>query len=210
MDPSKFYQGAARKVRTPWLLFGLMLAAIGLVTSLGPAEKSLGLNVRVVYLHGAWVWTALAFFLASGLVGAAALLTRRRGFFSWSTALGRTGLFFWITYLPISLWAMQTNWNGLFLAEPRWRLAAIFAISGLLLQAGLAVLHQPVAHALGNLAYVTTLLVMLKSTGNVMHPASPIFTSNSSSIRAYFIILLLLTLAAGWQVARGWRRLERS
>ena len=103
MDPSKFYQGAARKVQTPWLLFGLMLAAIGLVTSLGPAEKSLGLNVRVVYLHGAWVWTALAFFLASGLVGAAALLTRRRGFFSWSTALGRTGLFFWITYLPISL-----------------------------------------------------------------------------------------------------------
>jgi hypothetical protein len=58
---------------------------------------------------------------------------------------------FWVTYLPISLWAMHTNWNGLYLAEPRWRLAAIFAVSGLLLQTELFLLRKPAAYSWGNL-----------------------------------------------------------
>jgi hypothetical protein len=187
----------------------LFILGIGLVTSLGPAEQSLGVNVRVVYLHGAWVWTALALFGAAGLCGAAALVTRHPVLYAWSTALGRSGLFFWVTYLPISLWAMQSNWNGLFLAEPRWRLAAIFAVSGLLLQAGLAVLRRPAAYALGNVAYISMLLVMLRSTEDVLHPSSPIFTSDSLLIQVYFLVLLLLTLAAGWQMARWWLAWEK-
>jgi hypothetical protein len=192
----------------PWFWLCLILLSMALLVSLGPAEKSLGVNVRVVYLHGAWVWTALAGFVAAGLVGGAALLTRRSTLYAWSAALGRTGLLFWITYLPISLWAMQTNWNGWFLAEPRWRLAAIFAVSGFLLQAGLAVLRQPWAYAAGNLAFVFALLVMMNTTEDVLHPSSPIFSSDSRLIQFYFIALLGLTLAAGWQVTRWWLRLE--
>ena len=137
----------------PWLWFVLSAVGVVLLTSLGPPEKSLGVNVRVVYLHGAWVWTALAGFLASGLVGLVGLLSRRTSLLRWSSALGRTGLIFWITYLPISIWAMQTNWNGLFLMEPRWRLAAIFAVTGLLLQIGLFLIHRPVVDAWGNLIF---------------------------------------------------------
>jgi hypothetical protein len=92
--------------------------------------------VRVVYLHGVWVWAALAGFLAAAVVGLAGLVSRRWKLHLWSRALGRSGLFFWITYLPISLWAMQANWNGLYLAEPRWRIGLIFAIGGLLMQIG--------------------------------------------------------------------------
>jgi hypothetical protein len=126
-----------------WAWFALTVAAIAGLSALGPAERLLGANVRVVYLHGAWVWTALAAFVAAGLVGLAGLLTRRAALHCWSRALGHTGLLFWVTYLPISIWAMQTNWNGLFLAEPRWRLALVFAVSGLLLQLGLALLDRP-------------------------------------------------------------------
>jgi hypothetical protein len=115
------------RLKSPLVLFVLLLFVVALFTVLGPAEKTLGSNVRVVYLHGAWVWAALAAFLAAGLVGLVGLLTRRVSLHYWSRALGRTGLFFWITYLPLSMWAMQSNWNGLFLAEPRWRLAIIFA-----------------------------------------------------------------------------------
>lgn len=192
----------------PWLWLCLIFAVMALLVSLGPAERSLGVNVRVVYLHGAWVWTALTSFVTAGLAGGAALLTHRSRFYAWSVALGRTGLLFWITYLPISLWAMQTNWNGLFLAEPRWRLAAIFAVSGFLLQAGLAVLRQPRAYAVGNLVFVVALLVMLSTTEDVLHPSSPIYGSDSRLIQFYFSALLVLTLAAGWQVARWWLRLE--
>ena len=191
-----------------WAWFALTVAAIAGLTTLGPAERMLGANVRVVYLHGAWVWTALAALVAAGLVGLAGLLTRREALHCWSRALGHTGLLFWITYLPISIWAMQTNWNGLFLAEPRWRLALIFAVSGLLLQVGLALLDRPAWTSAANLAYVTVLLLALANTANVMHPPSPILNSDAERIQLFFLTLLALTLLAAGQIARWWKRLS--
>ena len=189
-----------------WAWFALTVAAIAGLSTLGPAERMLGANVRVVYLHGAWVWTALAALVAAGLVGLAGLLTRREALHCWSRALGHTGLLFWITYLPISIWAMQTNWNGLFLAEPRWRLALIFAVSGLLLQVGLALLDRPAWTSAANLAYVVVLLLALANTGNVMHPPSPILNSDAERIQLFFLALLALTLLAASQIARWWKR----
>jgi hypothetical protein len=190
--------------------FGLNLLAIAAVTAFGPAEKTLGTSARVVYLHGAWVWSALAAFLVAALAGLAGLLTRRERLNRWSRATGRAGLIFWIAYLPISMWAMQANWNGLFLAEPRWRLAVVFALGGLLLQLGLTLLEDPAWASAANLAYFLVLALALRSTENVMHPPSPILDSSARGIQLYFAGLLLLSLLAVWQVARWWYRFEKS
>jgi hypothetical protein len=195
-------------MKSPFLWFGITLLAIVVVTALGPAEKSLGTNVRVVYLHGAWVWTALICMLAAAVVGLAGLLTRRLSIHYWSRVLGRTGLVFWITYLPLSLWAMQTNWNGLFLSEPRWRVAIIFAIGGLAIQIGITLLENPAWASGLNLVYALILVYVLGTTDQVMHPGSPIFTSGSGRIQIYFLTLLVLTLLAAWQLARIWRGVE--
>lgn len=195
-------------MRSPVVWFVIFLLAIILVTALGPAEKSLGTNVRVVYLHGAWVWTAMISILAAAGVGLVALISRRVGWHYWSRALGRTGLVFWITYLPLSLWAMQTNWNGLFLAEPRWRVAIIFAVGGLLLQVGITLLENPAWASGLNLAFAAILMYVLQTTDQVMHPGSPIFSSGAWRIQVYFMLLLMLTLLAAWQVARWWRGLD--
>jgi hypothetical protein len=184
------------------LWFALTLAAIAGLTAIGPAEKSLGDNVRVVYLHGVWVWASLAGFLAAGAAGLAGLLTRRQKLHRWSLALGRTGLLFWITYLPISIWAMQTNWNGLFLAEPRFRLAVIFSVTGLLLQVGVTLLEDPAWASSGNLLFVAALFFALRTTENVMHPPAPILNSDAPLIQGFFAAMLVLTLLAAWQVAR--------
>ncbi len=193
---------------SPYLWVLLLLAVIALITAFGPPEKSLGENIRVVYLHGAWVWTSLAVLIASGVIGLAAILRRNPSLHSWSRALGRTGLLFWITYLPISVWAMQTNWNGLYLAEPRWRLALIFAISGLLLQIGLTLIDQPELTSAANLAFILTLLLFLSGTREVMHPRSPILSSDSRLIQIYFAILVTATLLVAWQIARWWQSLD--
>ncbi|HEX7973501.1 MAG TPA: hypothetical protein VF498_03760 [Anaerolineales bacterium] len=189
-----------------WLL--LILALIGGMALLGPAEKTLGTNVRVVYLHGAWVWAALAGFLAAAGTGLAGWILKRKSLHGWSRALGRAGLFFWITYIPISLWAMQTNWNGLFLAEPRFRLALIFAVTGLLLQFGLTILEDPALASAGNLVFFLVLALSLRATPNVMHPPAPILDSDVLRIQAFFAGLVLLTLLAGWQIARWWHQFE--
>jgi cytochrome oxidase assembly protein ShyY1 len=37
-----------------------------------------------------------------------------------------------------------------------------------------------------------------------MHPGSPIFGSGAWRIQIYFLLLLVLTLLAAWQLARLW------
>jgi hypothetical protein len=197
-----------RKSKLAWAWFTITLLAIGIFTLLGPAENSLGMHIRIVYLHGAWVWAALAAFLASGICGGVGLLTHRHSWHSWSESFGRTGLIFWITYLPLSLLAMQSNWNGLFLAEPRWRLALVFSVAGILLQAGLALADKPALTSGFNLGYLVALLIALVQTPNVMHPASPILTTNAWRIQSYFFGLVLLVLVAVYQMARWWYKDE--
>ncbi|MBL6965131.1 MAG: hypothetical protein ISR60_01140 [Anaerolineales bacterium] len=198
------------KFSSPLLWFIIFMLIIAGVTYLGPAEATLGTNVRVVYLHGAWVWASLAAFIAAGTVGLLAFLLRRKPLHSWSRAIGRTGLLFWISYLPISLWAMQANWNGLFLAEPRWRMALIFAIGGLLLQIGLTLLENPLWASGFNIAYIIALLLVLRTTANVMHPPAPMLESDAWRIQLYFFGLTALTLFATWQIVRIFITFERS
>ena len=191
--------------RSAFILLLLTILLIFVLTIFGPEEKSLGSNVRLVYLHGAWVLTALLTFIAAGATGLTALATRHANLHHWSQALGRTGLVFWLTYLPLSLWAMQTNWNGLFLTEPRWRLAAIFAVTGLLLQIGLALLDNLAWTSAGNLGFLAALAVGLFRVDSVMHPPpSPLFNSGLWQIQLFFVALNLLSLLAAWQVAVWW------
>jgi hypothetical protein len=189
-------------------MLGFSLVGIAGLTLIGPPEKSLGANVRVVYLHGAWVWTALVAFLAAAGAGLAGLVLQNDRLQRWSLALGRAGLFFWISYLPLSMWAMETNWNGLFLAEPRWRLAVIFSLGGLALQIGVTLVDRPAWASAANVAFALALFLALRATEEVMHPASPIFSSDAWRIQIYFIALLLLTLLAAWMLARWVYQLE--
>jgi hypothetical protein len=191
------------KLKSPLSLFFLSVILIALLALFGPEEKELGANVRVVYLHGAWVLAAELAFLAAGLAGLLALVTKRDLFHNWSAALGRTGIFFWVTYLPLSLWAMQTNWNGLFLAEPRFRLALIFAVTGVLLQVGLWLISMDWVTSLANVVFIVVLRLVFAGADNVMHPPpSPIFNSGNFAIIGFFLALILLSMLAAYFLTR--------
>jgi len=195
------------RLRSPFVWFIILLLFIAVFTFFGPKEKSLGENVRIVYLHGAWVLTAQVIIVAAAVIGLAGLLTRRESAHRWSQALGRVGIVFWVTYLPLSLWAMQANWNGLFFSEPRFRVTVIFAIAGVLLQIGLALIGRLPWTSLANMVYAISLNFVLVRTGNVLHPPpSPIFSSGNLKIEVYYVVLILLTLLAAWQLTRWWMR----
>jgi hypothetical protein len=199
-----------------WFLFAVVLIAV--IALFGPEDVALGANVRIVYLHGAWVLTAEVAFLAAAIVGLIGLLAhfvsalkpREDGFHHWSAALGRAGIVFWVTYLPLSLWAMQTNWNGLFLSEPRFRLALTFAVVGVLLQVGLWIIHLPWLTSLANILYIVVLRVVFSSASNIMHPPpSPIFNSGNWAIIGFFLLLNLLTLLAAYFLTRWFLGLDQ-
>jgi hypothetical protein len=191
------------KLKTPLTLFFITVIVIALLALFGPEEKSLGANVRIVYLHGAWVLTAELAFLAAGVTGLIALITRRERFHQWSASLGRTGIFFWVTYLPLSLWAMESNWNGLFLAEPRFRLAVIFAVTGVLLQVGLWLIDIDWITSIANIIFIVVLRVIFATAQNVMHPPpSPIFNSGNYLIIGFFVGLNLLAWLSAYFLAK--------
>ena len=191
------------KLKSPLALFFIAVIVIALLALFGPEEKSLGANVRIVYLHGAWVLSAEVAFVAAALAGVIAFITKRDFFHQWSASLGRTGIFFWLTYLPLSLWAMESNWNGLFLSEPRFRLAVIFAVAGVLLQLGLWLINTNWITSLANIIYIVVLRVVFSSASNIMHPPpSPIFNSGNFAIIGFFIGLIALTLLAAFFLTR--------
>jgi len=188
---------------SPLILFFGTVLIIAVLATFGPEEQSLGSNVKIVYLHGAWVLAAELAFAAAALVGLLALVLRRERLHHWSAALGRTGIVFWLTYLPLSLWAMQANWNGLFLAEPRFRLALIFAVTGTLLQIGLWLIHMDWLTSLANLIFFVTLRVVFSTASNVMHPPpSPIVNSGLWNIILFFVALNLLAWLAAYFLTR--------
>lgn len=202
-----------RRPRSSLALFVVLLASIALLATFGPAEASLGAHARLAYLHGAWVWTALAALGAAGIAGVAGLALQSRKTQEWSVALGQAGVFFWITYLPLSLWAMQANWNGLFLDEPRWRLGVHFAVAGLLVQSSILVLGKPAWASLFNILFAAFLAGSLARAEAVMHPASPITSSGSALIQSFFLALLAACLLACWLLVRWllahWARSRR-
>ncbi len=202
---------AMTKTKSPLFYFFLTIILLALLALFGPEEKSLGSNVRIVYLHGAWVLTAEIAFLAAGLAGLLGLILRKESFHAWSAALGRTGIIFWLTYLPLSLFAMQANWNGLFLAEPRFRLAMIFAVTGVLLQLGLLLFNISWLTSFANILYIITLLLTFATAQNIMHPPpSPIFNSGLWNIITFFVALNLLAWVAGYFLTRFFLSLQKS
>jgi hypothetical protein len=193
----------------PLIPFFISLLAVAVLTLFGPEEKSLGSNVRLVYVHGAWVLTAEIAFLFAALAGLMGLILKRDIFHAWSAALGRTGIIFWVSYLPLSMLAMQANWNGLFLAEPRFRLAMTFAVTGVLLQIGLWMMNTKWLTSLANISFIIVLRVIFSTAENVMHPPpSPIFNSGLWHIIFFFLALNLLAWVAGFFLAKFFLKIQ--
>jgi hypothetical protein len=189
----------------PLLWFVLCLAAAGCLAALSPRELSLGPAVRIVLLHAAFVLTAEATLAAAALTGLLGLVFRRSGFHRWSSALGRSGVLFWVVSLPLSLLAMNASWNGLFLAEPRFRLAFAFAVAGILLQLSLVLFSRSWLTSLVNLLFFITLIVSLTRAAYVMHPLpSPILGSAVTPLQGFYAAILLLTLLASYFLTRTW------
>jgi hypothetical protein len=195
----------ASRERIGVTLVGLAVIVLAL-TWLAPRDATLKGSSPVVYLHGALVWTAILSFSAAGLAGLAGLLTGRELWHAWSRALGRTGLLFWIVYLPLGMWASQATWNAIPLQDPRFRVA--FQV--LVLAAGFqiaAVLWENKVRWASALNVVMALLLwgLTLTTKDVMHPQNPM-SASAASIQFFFALLVGGCGLAALQVARWMRR----
>ncbi len=203
----KAINGLFGRERIGLTLIGLAVLVL-VLTLLAPRDATLRDASPIVYLHGALVWVAILAFSTAGVLGLAALLWRRAVLHAWSGALARTGLLFWIIYLPLSMWASKVTWNGIPLGDPRFRtafqvlvLAAGFQIAGALWGA-----RSRLGSGL-NAALAVILWVLTLTTRDVMHPENPM-RSSAFTIQFFFALLVGGCGLAAFQVARWLRPLD--
>jgi hypothetical protein len=99
--------------------------------------------------------------------------------------------------------------NGLFLSEPRFRLALVFAVTGLLLQVGLWLVNTPWLTLAASILFIDMLRFVFSRARYIIHPPpSPIFSSGLWHIIASFIVLNLLTCLAAYAMTRSWLTLN--
>lgn len=194
--------------RWTWPLFATLLGLLALLLWLSPAERTLGQTIKLVYLHGALVQTAVIVFAASLPVNLAALVKDTAGWTAWGRALAWTATAIWLAHTLVSMVTTYAAW-GLLIAwyEPRTRFTFILA--------GVAVLVVLVAYLVDHGRFTAAafvilaglVLALLPRLGFIQHPLDPIGQSSSTSIRAFYAAMLVVSvlmaaLAAAWLRAR--------
>ncbi len=178
-------------------LYPLSVATLAALLFLSPSEATLGSVVKLVYLHGALERVAAWAFAAAGLAGVMQLLTRRAALAPWMQALCETAIVFWLAHFIVSLPAQVLAWGGINWSEPRVMDAIwIAGISALIYVVALWI-ARPAWWALSGMASAATFLLVLNGAVNVLHPLSPILTSDSMAIKVFYggIVLAALVLA---------------
>jgi hypothetical protein len=183
----------------------VLAAAALLLAWAAPNDVTLAGTSKVVYLHGALVWTSLLTLTAAGVAGLAALVAMRfkrdNVMHAWTLALGRTGLIFWAAYIPVSLLASRMAWNAVFLAEPRYTTAFRVLAAGIIVQVIIWLVNRPVVSSGLHAVLAGAIWELLLTTPSLLHPNNPILRS-TPSIQFFFGLIVLACGVAAMQVAR--------
>jgi len=183
----------------------VLAAAALLLAWAAPNDVTLAGTSKVVYLHGALVWTSLLTLTAAGVAGLAALVAMRfkrdNVMHAWTLALGRTGLIFWAAYIPVSLLASRMAWNAVFLAEPRYTTAFRVLAAGIIVQVMVWLVNRPIVSSGLHAVLAGAIWELLLTTPSLLHPNNPILRS-TPSIQFFFGLIVLACGVAALQVAR--------
>jgi hypothetical protein len=179
------------------LLAGLGVILFGLLW-LSPAERTLGQTVKLVYLHGALVRTAMVLFAISLPINLVALLGGRVGWLAWGKAITWTAVTIWLIHTLFSIITTYVAW-GVLIAwfEPRTRFTFAVAALGLVIVAITHLVGDDRFSALAFVVLAGLTLILAPRLGAVQHPLNAIGSSPSNAIRAFYIAIWVISLVMG-------------
>ncbi len=171
---------------------------LGLLLWLSPAERTLGQVVKLVYLHGALVRTAMVLFAVSVPVNLAGLVFGGEAWLRWGKALVWGAVIVWLAHTLFSMVTTYEAW-GVAIAwfEPRTRFTFATAGAGVLFVAVAWFVGHDRFSALIFALLGGLVLSLLPQLGLIQHPLDPIGTSSSNAIRGFYAAILLVTLLLG-------------
>ncbi len=185
----------------------LIVAAIAVIVLVSPQEATLGAGIKSVYVHVSLTWTGMLGLTLSGLLGIVVLLRQSARLERWAQTLGWAALALFSSGFLMSMLAAQVNWGGVFWAEPRTAMATQIIAVTLIAQILSTWVKQVRLQGLLHLLAVAFMTWRVATTELVLHPQSPIMTSDARPIQLTFAVMfLLVAAAAGWLV---WRLVPR-
>jgi hypothetical protein len=192
------------------------LVALGLVALLvvwvvlSPAESRLGNLVKLVYVHGALVWTGLLVFTGAGLLGFVALVVRRPTWYRGTQAAGLAALIVWGVYVASAMavtgltWGQLIAWN-----EPRVRATGLILLAAVVLFIVARLVDQADFTAAVNLVMGVVPWVLVRQADAIRHPVDPIGGSGSTTIQSFYLLIVVtVALLAGTLILWLWAGLE--
>ena len=194
----------------------LVLLAVWLV--LAPAEARLGQVVKLVYVHGALVWTGLLTFDLAGLLGIVALLlhwvTRRRAtaWYRGTWAAGVAALIVWVIYAISAMLVTGLTW-GQWIAwgEPRVRATGMILLAAVAAAVVVRLVDQKDFTAMVNVALGVAPWLVVSRVEAIRHPVNPIGGSGSTAIQGFYLLIVLTVVGlATTLVAWLWAGAESS
>jgi hypothetical protein len=200
------------------VLAASLLALLLVSVVLAPAETRLGNLVKLVYVHGALVWTGLFTFSVAGVVGLVALTMRyvigsserARHWYLGAEATSLAGLIVWIVYAISAMvvtgltWGQIIAWN-----EPRVRATGLILVAAVVVFVVARLVDQPDFVAVVSVLMGVVPWVVVRQADVIRHPVDPIGGSGSAAIQGfYWLIVLIVAGLAATLVAWLWMGAE--
>lgn len=188
--------------RWVWPLLAGLAAILAVLLWLSPAEQTLGQTVKLVYLHGALVRTALVLLAISLPVNLVALVSGRGGWSAWGKALTWAAVATWLLHTLVSMITTYATW-GVFVAwfEPRTRFTFALAVVGILILVVSYLVDNIRFSALAYLVLAGLALALAPRLVAIQHPLVAISSSPSVAIRTFYTAMLAVSLAMGGLLA---------
>ena len=193
-----------RKVMFGVLALVVLVAAV--LVAIAPDEKTLGDGIKVVYVHVALTWTGMTGIVILSLLGLGVLLTGRPSLQDWAQKVGWVALVMFACGFLMSMLAAHIDWGAVFWTEPRLKFGANVIALTLIVQILGGWLTSIRLRGLLAIVPAVFMTYSVLTTQLVLHPQSPILTSDSRAIQfTFFGLFALFFFGALWSVWQ-WRR----
>ncbi len=193
----KFYQ-------SPLINIGVicvLAAAVGVILWIAPAEKTLGSNIKPVYLHVALIWAGMLLLYIAGGLGLWITLFPESRLLLWMKRVGLVSFAFLAASMLVSFVAQKMAWGGIAWNEPRMAAMLKILAFAVVVQVVNSWAVSPRLQGVLNVLLAGVVYWLIAASPLQLHPRDPIGTSSSTAIRfTFFGLFVLCGLAAMWLV----------
>lgn len=194
-------------IAMPLNIFAFISLAVTLAL-VAPQERILGGYIRLIYIHAAVTWVALALFAASFISGATHLPAAEKAPARWADAFFGNALYFWGASSFIGSIAAYLTWGEAWYLEPRTRMAFIILALALVVFTAGPMIKREVLRVALQTAVSAVIFLMLALTGKLVHPNNAFLKSDSLEIKIFALVIMLVFAGVAVQGVR-WLALTR-